>query len=157
MAIYRLFHGAKCKFDEFIASETGAQGPGVYLADTAESAQMYGDILMELELELHNPFYFYPTEDSFDAEANPELLEQVLDKTELAQVLNRMDEVGMSGYGYEVQKKLRERGHDAIIMVCPWGTPVLDGVSGQAVVIAFDPSAIKILNHIERKTLQRRP
>ena len=75
----------------------------------------------------------------------------MLDKNELDIVLKRMDEQGMSGYGYEVQQKLRKAGHDAIIMVCPFGEPRLPGTTGAAVVIAFEPSAIKILNSSARK------
>jgi hypothetical protein len=158
MTTYTLFHGAKTEFSEFIPSPYGAQGPGVYLADKHESASHYGSIVLETETELNNPFYFYPSDDSFDAEVNPELLEQVLSPEELKLVLARMDKVGAAGYGFEVQDKLKAAGHDGIVMVCPWGEPTLPlpSVTGEAVVIAFDSAQVRITQVHKRRNARPR-
>ncbi|WP_321935351.1 hypothetical protein [Paraburkholderia sp. J8-2] len=143
------YHGTRAEtpFECFNVSSTGAQGPGIYLADRVESAAQYGGgrMVIEARVALRNPFWFYPSDESLDAEANIELLEQVLDATTLALVLQRMEREGMAGYGFEVMQSLRERGHDGVVVVYPFGKAELPGASGEAVVIAFEPGQVEIL------------
>ncbi|MCA8198475.1 ADP-ribosyltransferase-containing protein [Burkholderia vietnamiensis] len=143
------YHGTRSRvpFDRFEISSTGAQGPGIYLADRFDAAAEYGGgAVIRAKVALRNPFYFYPSDDSLDAEANPELLAQVLDAPALRRVLDRMDRDGLEGYGFEVMESLRSRGHDGIVMVYPFGEAVIPGLSGAAVIIAFDPDQVDILH-----------
>lgn len=141
---YTVFHGTKNRFDEFTPSVSGAEGPGIYFVDRKSFAAGYGDLILECEVEMRNPFFFYPSDESFESEVNPDLLEKVLDPEERAIVLARMEREGVDGYGTEVQSKLKRAGHDGIIMVCPWGEPALPGLQSEAVVIAFDAQQVQI-------------
>jgi hypothetical protein len=144
------YHGTAVTtpFERFNLSLTGAEGPGIYLADRFESAVQYGGgvAVIRAKVTLQNPFYFYPSDDSLDAMANPELLEQVLGDGTLKRVLDRMEREGLEGYGFEVMHALQDRGHDGIVMVYPFGDPVAPGCSAAAVVIAFDADQVEILH-----------
>lgn len=143
------YHGTNAveDFDQFRLSKSGAQGPGIYLADSLEAGAQYGgEMVIAAKVTLQSPFYFYPSDESLDALANPELLEQALDSATLQHVLDRLEREGMDGYGFEVMESLRRRGHDGIVMVYPFGDPVLPDVSGAAVIIAFEPGQVEILH-----------
>lgn len=137
-----LYHGTRAVFDRFIPSATGAEGPGIYLSDTYS---IYGDFCLQTKTTITNPYFFYPSDESLEAPANGELIEQVLSPELAALVNERLDREGMMGYGFEVQDALKARGHDGIVMVYPFGEPVLPGVTGSAVVIAFDADQVEIL------------
>ena len=137
----RLYHGTRSltEFDRFTPSRSGAQGPGIYMTDAPGG---YGVRTLELYVRCVNPFWFQPSLDSLDAEVNGELLEQVLPGQLARQVIARIEREGVDGYGMELQRELRRRGHDGIVMVYPFGEPMLKGASGSAVVIAFDPDQV---------------
>lgn len=137
-----LYHGTCSVFNKFIPSKTGAQGAGIYMTD---EPSMYGDITMKLHVNMVNPFYFYPSDDSLDAPVNGELLEQVLSPEECQDLCDLMDTEGSDKFTTQVQHALKARGHDGIIMVYPFGEPRIPGLSGSAVVIAFDPDQIEII------------
>ena len=137
-----LYHGTSTVFDRFVPSATGAEGPGIYLSDVYS---IYGDFCLKTKVAMTNPFFFYPSDESLEAPANGELIEQVLSPEMAAIVNERLDREGLIGYGYEVQEALKARGHDGIIMVYPFGEPVLPGVTGSAVVIAFESDQVEIL------------
>lgn len=137
-----VYRGQHTPFSGFKPSLSGAQGPGIYFADRFESARPYGDYVIEATVEMANPYYFYPSDESFDASVNPELIKAVLPPTEARQVLTRLARDGYDACGNEVMDALRARGHDGIVMVCPWGEPTLPGLIGDAVVIAWDASPL---------------
>lgn len=137
-----LYHGTCSVFTKFIPSKTGAQGAGIYMTD---EPSMYGDITMKLHVNMVNPFYFHPSDDSLDAPVNGELLEQVLSPDACQDLCDLMDTEGREKFTTQVQDVLRARGHDGIIMVYPFGEPRIPGLSGSAVVIAFDPEQIEII------------
>lgn len=141
-----LYHGTSTVFDRFIPSPSGAQGPGIYLSD---AYSLYGDFCLETKVRMCNPFFFYPSDESLDAPVNGELIEQVLSPEMAALVNERLDREGFMGYGHEVQDALRAKGHDGIIMVYPFGEPVLPGVKGAAVVIAFDADQVDIIGVVQ--------
>ena len=148
--VHVAYHGTRSAeaFATFRPSLTGAQGPGIYLADSFSAASEYGGAaVVQAVVTLSNPYYFFPSDDSLDAEVNGELLEQVLDPATLARVSDRMLVEGINGYGFEVRDALAQRGHDGIIMVYPFGEPALAGVSGAAVIVAFDPGQVEIKHY----------
>jgi hypothetical protein len=146
-----LYHGTNAVFDRFIPSATGAEGPGIYLSD---AYSLYGDFCLKTKVVMTNPFFFYPSDESLEAPANGELIEQVLSSELAAFVNERLDREGLIGYGYEVQEALKARGHDGIIMVYPFGEPVLPGVTGSAVVIAFESDQVEILGVVPTQVVQ---
>ncbi|MEJ8837644.1 GNAT family N-acetyltransferase [Ramlibacter sp. AN1133] len=133
-------HGTRSDFAVSRPSVTGAEGPGIYMSDGASE---YGAKSMRLFVRMENPFWFYPSDESIDAEINGELIEQVLGADEAARIIQRMAVQGRQAYGTEVRDALRARGHDGIVMVYPFGEPALEGASGAAVLIAFDPEQVK--------------
>ena len=137
-----LYHGTCNVFTQFIPSKTGAQGAGIYMTD---EPSIYGDITMKLHVHMVNPFYFYPSDDSLDAPVNGELLEQVLSPEACQDLCDLMDTEGREKFTTQIQDVLKSRGHDGIIMVYPFGEPRIPGLSGSAVVIAFDPEQIEII------------
>lgn len=148
--VHVCYHGTRSTeiFDRFRLSTTGAQGPGIYLADRFEAGAQYGagEMVIQAKVALQSPFYFYPSDESLDALANPELLERVLDFSTHQRVLDRMEREGMDGYGFEVMESLRARGHDGIVMVYPYGDSVISQIERAGVVIAFDPEQVQILH-----------
>ena len=140
-----LFHGTSDTFETFRPSRTGAEGPGIYLASDPNMAADYGDQVMHLYASVCNPFLFYPSDESIDAEVNGELLEQVLSADICERVLTRLARDGAEGYGTEVMDELVSRGHDGILVVHPahFGTSQLAGLPRDLVLIAFDPKQIK--------------
>jgi hypothetical protein len=140
--VLKLYHGTNHRFSEFIPSISGAQGPGIYMTDVVGG---YGSISMQLHVLMRNPFFFHPSEESLEAEVNPELIELVLGSEAASRVFDRIERDGYEAYGFEVQDELKARGHDGIVMVYPFGEPKLAGVEGSVVVIAFDPAQIFLL------------
>lgn len=108
---------------------------------------------MRLHVLMKNPFYFHPSDESLEAMVNPELIEQVLPADLALEVLDRIDREGDAAYGYEVQNTLKNKGYDGIVMVYPFGEPVIAGTSGSAIVIAFDPEQIQIIDRTRKKSL----
>lgn len=144
-----VYHGTRvAHLDVLRPSLTGAQGPGIYLADRPESAALYGSVVLAVDVQLNQPFFFYPSDDSLDAEINPELIQQVLGEAEAQKVFQRLEQDGALGYGTEVAETLKARGHDGIVMVYPFGTPVIPGVAGEAVIIAFSPDQTVVLGPV---------
>jgi hypothetical protein len=139
-----LYHGTTKTFTQFNPSTTGAQGPGIYMTDGPNN---YGSFCMRLHVHMANPYFFYPSEESLDADVNGELIEQVLPQELAAAVIERIASCGADAYGFEVQQALCDRGHDGIIMVYPFGEPVIPGATGAAVVIAFNSDQVEILPH----------
>jgi hypothetical protein len=76
-------------------------------------------------VRLENPYRFFPSDDSFDAEVNPELLEQVLDEETLARVYARMEAEGAAGYGFEVMQALRSCWYSQLLLAV-----IADAASG---------------------------
>lgn len=143
-----LYHGSVMHLPSLRPSSYGAQGPGIYMTDRPNE---YGTVQHELQVTLANPFWFHPSEEAFDAEACGELIESVLPPDQARAVLDRIDLQGVEAFGPEVQDALRRRGHDGIVIVCPWGEPVLQGASGECVVIAFDSHQVKVLRSWDRE------
>lgn len=139
------YHGTHAAFTTFRPSTFGAQGPGIYMTDEPAG---YGSRTMQLFVRMENPYWFYPSDESLEAEVNGELIEQVLGPQEAARLFERMTEHGIEAYGTEVQDALRARGHDGIVMVYPFGEPVIRGASGSAVLIAFDADQVKSADNI---------
>jgi hypothetical protein len=137
-----LYHGTRHAFERFVPSTTGAEGPGIYMKDAPAE---YGTITMELQVRMRNPYFFYSSDESLEADVNGELIEQVLLPELAAEVIDRMDRLGVEAYGTEVQDALKTKGHDGIVMVYPFGESVLKGANGACVVIAFDPEQVAIL------------
>ena len=137
------YHGTRSIFTRFIPSKSGAQGAGIYMTD---EPSIYGDFIMKLHVNMVNPFYFYPTEDSLEAPINGELLEQVLGLAACQDLEALMMAEGSDKFTTQVQDALKDQGHDGIVMVYPFGEPKIPGLSGSAVVIAFDPDQIEILS-----------
>jgi hypothetical protein len=139
-----LYHGTRSieQFTEFRPSVSGAQGPGIYMADEPGH---YGARTMRLHVRMTNPFYFYPSDESLEADINCELIEQVLPADIASMVIERLDREGYDHYGTEVQDALKTQGYDGIVMIYPFGEPKLQDQPGSAVVIAFDPNQILIL------------
>jgi hypothetical protein len=131
-------------FETFRMSSSGDQGPGIYLADRREAAVQYGETLIQARVTLRNPYYFYPSEESLDAEVNGELLEQVLDPATHCRVLVRLSLGGREAYGFEVMDALRAQGYDGMVVVYPFGEPLLRNVTGEAVIVAFEPAQVVI-------------
>ncbi|MBN3761314.1 hypothetical protein [Burkholderia sp. Ac-20365] len=138
------FHGTNARFDTFIPSASGAQGPGIYLADRPAAAAGYGDLVMKTRVRLQNPYHFYPTEESLNAEINPELIEQALPPVLAIAVAERLADEGYNGYGTEVQDALRSYGYDGVLVVYPFGDGVIEGVDAECVLVAFDASQVEI-------------
>ncbi|MFP3637735.1 hypothetical protein [Paraburkholderia sp. SIMBA_054] len=137
------YHGTNVRFDRFIPSKSGAQGPGIYLADRPSSAAEYGSLIVQVSVDLANPYYFYPSDESLNAEINPELIERTLTPRQAMLVADRLADEGYDGYGFEVQNALRSYGYDSIVMVYPCGTtPVIPGLSGECVIVVFDNTQV---------------
>lgn len=147
-----LYHGTNKLFSEFKPSKSGAQGPGIYMSDAPAE---YGQITLKLHVRMLNPFFFYPSDESLESEINGELIEQVLSPELSKIVFERIDMEGYESYGAEVQDTLKAMGYDGIVMVYPFGEPTIRGQSGAAVVIAFDPSQVRILPAPERTAARR--
>jgi uncharacterized protein (DUF1330 family) len=142
-----LYHATRAKtpFTEFEPSVSGAQGPGIYMADAAGD---YSGRVMRLNVRMLNPFYFYPSDESIESEINGELIEQVLPADVALMVMERIDREGYDSYGTEVQQALKAQGHDGIVMIYPFGEPKLQDQPGAAVVIAFDSKQVLILPEV---------
>lgn len=140
-----LYHTTSATFEKFRPSEFGAQGAGIYMTDTPSD---YSGKTLKLNVEMRNPFYFYPSDESLESEVNGELIDQVLEHDERVRLLEFLETHGVQGFGTQVQDALKAKGHDGIIMVYPFGDPVIPGLSGSAIVIAFDPEQVTILPNV---------
>ncbi|MGF6440290.1 hypothetical protein [Paraburkholderia youngii] len=136
----RAFHGTRVRFDAFRPSSSGALGPGIYLADRQSAAWEYGPLVVEAEVTLANPYVFRPSDDSINAETNPELIEQVLPPRVAMRVADRLHEHGALGYGTEVRDALQAHGFDGVLMLFPEGAPALPGLDTLCVILAFYPA-----------------
>lgn len=143
-----LYHSTRAEthFTEFEPSVSGAQGPGIYMADAPGD---YSGRVMRLNVRMLNPFFFYPSDESLESEINGELIEQVLPADVALMVMERIDREGYDSYGTEVQQALKAQGHDGIVMIYPFGEQKLPDQPGAAIVVAFDSSQILILPEIE--------
>jgi hypothetical protein len=137
-----LYHGTSQRYGRIRPSATGAQGPGIYMTDAPSD---YGTLTLKLSVEMNNPYYFYPSDESLECDVNGELIEAVLPPMVADLVVGRLAQEGIEAYGYEVQNELRSRGHDGIIMVYPFGDAVIPRTTGSCVVIAFDSDQVEIL------------
>ena len=140
----RAFHGTRARFKVFRPSETGALGPGIYLADTRDAAWQYGPLVAEVDVTLSNPYVFRPSDESINAETNPELIEQVLPPRVAMRVADRLHQQGAIGYGTEVRDALQAHGFDGVLMLFPAGEPAIPGLDTQCVILPFDPNQVSI-------------
>lgn len=133
-----LFHGTRypeLAIGGLLPSQTGAQGPGIYLSDLAEGeCSEYGEFTIPVYANITNPWIFHPSDESLEATVNGELLEQILGVDRAQLVIDRMDKHGVQAYGTEVMDALQINGYDGIVMVYPWAAGILKGSN---VVIAF--------------------
>jgi hypothetical protein len=140
-----VFHGQAEEFTGFHVESTGHEGPGIYFADRFRSACNYGTTVIEARIELANPYYFYPSEDSMEAIINPELVIEVLGDEGADVVFARLAKYGEQGYGYDVMDKLKSLGFDGLVAVHPFGTPVIPGTTGDCVILAFDATPLRLV------------
>jgi GNAT superfamily N-acetyltransferase len=54
------FHGTNAEFDEFIPSETGVLGPGIYTTKSKVQAGKYGDTIKEINVKADKPISSKP-------------------------------------------------------------------------------------------------
>lgn len=141
-----LFHGASKAFKVFKPSKQGTFGPGIYFADTEESAQAYlhgdeGESVMQVYVSLRNPWVVNAQIDSpasINEDWDNPILEGVLALPKGRRLIDaaRAD-VSLATYGHfgpALQRHLKDLGYDGII-----GTYS----DGSQEVVAFHPSQIK--------------
>jgi len=137
-----LSHGTATDFDFFTPSKGGAHGPGIYMEQLAIGAKSpYGDRAMDLVVRMAKPFYWHPSDESYDALVDGDLLNAVLGEDLAEHVVARMGSGDLDAYGTEVVDALRARGHDGIVIVPPWSSGPL---AGDNVVIAWEPNQVKL-------------
>ncbi|MFK4706240.1 hypothetical protein ABIC83_003079 [Roseateles asaccharophilus] len=136
-----LTHGTDVDFDVFKPSSTGAHGPGIYMSQWAPDGKSdYGDRTLHLVVRMRNPFRWTPSDESYDALIDGDLIEAVLGPQQSKVVLDRVA-YDVNGYGSEVRDELVSRGHDGLVIIPPWSKGFM---AGDNVVIAWSPEQVKL-------------
>lgn len=136
-----VFHGTRAVFDEFMPSESGLFGPGIYLTSSQADAEQYaGDDVpvLRVQLKLMRPFYTradYDAGETHDIDSPAVPLVQELFGDGAGSVLQALRDDVNGGLGAIVQDRLMELGHDGI---------VIDWLDGMRHYVAFDSSQVQI-------------
>ena len=135
------FHGTQEEFEgPFQLSERGSFGAGIYSGDmrcAVEWADCCGGIVMELSVELANPYYYtvdYDDAVDLDSPAVP-LIRDIFNTSEQAILIQEsMDSDAL--FGDDVKDRLLALGHDGLIA---------DFGDGAYEFVAFNPEAVTVV------------
>lgn len=136
-----VFHGTRAKFDEFMPSDRGLFGPGIYLtSDLVDAEQYAGDDtpVVRAHLRLERPFHThadYAAGEGHDIDSPAVGLVLDLFGSDAGEVLNALRDDPDGRLGAIVQERLLDLGHDGIVISWP------DGLRHY---VAFDSSQVTI-------------
>ncbi|UUA75143.1 ADP-ribosyltransferase-containing protein [Cellvibrio sp. QJXJ] len=135
---HTVYHGTNEVFDEFIASEDGLYGAGIYFADTRDFACQYGSIIISAQLNLLNPWVINAVHDS--AVAKRELfdhpaIEAILALPNGRALVDEAIDIGWELFDTALQDEIKSLGHDGIIA---------NYVDGSKQIIAFHSHQVSI-------------
>lgn len=145
------YHGTDIEgLDHLQPSERGTMGSGVYFTLVADQASAYGDLVYQATVTLNKPWVISIDHESAMAERLN------FDSPSVEAVMSlpggmRLVRDAMTGdglYGEDLQRIIRERGHDGIVATYP---------DGCAEVVAFFPDQIQDLQVIAQPVLDISP
>lgn len=133
------FHGSDSEIEEFIASERGSIGAGIYFAECERSASAYGEQITAASVTLSNPWIIdldYESERAFEEDFDSPCVDAVLSLPNGREMLESA-KAADGKYGKELQDAIKALGHDGIIGTYP---------DGSQEIVAFSPHQVSIQN-----------
>lgn len=139
-----VYHGTGIDITEFVPSEQGWYGSGIYFTDDPTVAEEFafnhseGQNLVPVHLSIQRPYFYrepaYYERDPSD-EANFDMIRDVLPKAKANRLIAKMRREDHGYVGQELRDALVAMGHDGII--------VESSTSHGSEYIVFEPSQIK--------------
>lgn len=135
-----VFHGTNKTFSTFTPSKTGSFGPGIYFADTENSAVEFGGFVVRALVALQHPWVIAADcdgdvnlEEEFDGPA----AEAVLLLPKGRKLLDAAKGHLSGHFGQDLQAHLIELGHDGVIATYP---------DGSKEIVAFETHQVHIID-----------
>lgn len=134
------YHGTNAdEISDFLPSERGTLGPGIYFADTIDSALTYGDNLVTATVELRQPWAIaldYESDLAEEEDFDCPVIGPILDLPNGRAIIDQA-KASDGHFGSELRDVLEDLGYDGIIGRYP---------DGSMEVVAFYPSQVEILS-----------
>ncbi len=143
------YHGSEDAIEDFLASERGTLGPGIYFAESARSASAYGDCVTLAQVTLQNPWRIdldYESQGATNEDFDSPCVEAILSLPGGRQMMNQA-KASDGKYDTELQNTLKAIGYDGIVGTYP---------DGSQEIVAFDTAQIQVLGIQPKSTTQGR-